>query len=242
LQDPFAGIMKGVVLGICPEARIVDLAHEVPAYEIPDAAFLLHQSWPYFPKGTIHVVVVDPGVGSARRPILVEAAGHRFIGPDNGVFSMLAAPKVRHITAERYFRHPISRTFHGRDIFAPAAAHLAAGITPAKLGPLIHDHIRLTFHEPVRTGRRVWTGAVLHIDRFGNLITNLAAAEFPADAELSVGLETVHRRAATYAEIPYGELFLIAGSSGYLEVSANQTSAAKLLGVGTGAPVELRLL
>jgi hypothetical protein len=232
--DPYVGIMKGAILGICPEARIVDLTHEVIPYEIPQAAFLLQQSWPYFPKGTIHVAVVDPGVGTERRPILVEAGGHRFIGPDNGIFSMLEPGKVREIRVTG----PASNTFHGRDIFAPAAARLANGITAAKLGKLVDNHLRLTFHEPARTGRRVFAGAVLHIDRFGNVITNFRAAEFAGPIEVRVGFETVAERARTFGEAPVGELVLVEGSSGYLEIVLNQASAAKRLGVGVGAVLE----
>jgi S-adenosylmethionine hydrolase len=212
----------------------VDLTHEVIPYEIPQAAFLLQQSWPYFPKGSIHVVVVDPGVGTSRRPILIEAAGQRFIGPDNGVFSMLTPEKVREIKVTA----PASNTFHGRDIFAPAAARLAQGEAPARLGKLIGNHLRLTFHEPTRTGHRVFAGAVLHIDHFGNIITNFRAADFPGPLEIRAGFETIGKRAATYAEAAHGELVLIEGSSGYLEIALNQSSAAKRLGIGAGSALE----
>lgn len=233
-QDPYVGIMKGVILGICPEASIVDLTHEVIPYEIPQAAFHLQQSWPWFPKGTIHVAVVDPGVGTSRRPIVVEAGGHFFIGPDNGIFSMLNPTKVREIKVTA----TPSNTFHGRDIFAPTAARLAQGATPAKLGKLIDNHLRLTFHEPTRTGHRVYAGAVLHIDRFGNIITNFKAANFPGALEIRAGFETIGKRAKTYGEVPLGELVLIEGSSGYLEIALNQASAAKRLGLSVGTALE----
>ena len=249
LSDHYAGAMKGVILGICPQAEIVDLSHEVGAYEVVEAAFLLAQTYPYFPRGTVHVVVIDPGVGTARRPILAEAGGQRFVAPDNGVLSMMCAQekhKVRWITAEKYFLKPVSQTFHGRDIFAPVGAHLACGVAPTKMGRLITDYLRLHFERPVRTARRAWTGAVLKIDRFGNLITNFPAGEFPElgkrPFQLSIGLETVSRLATNYSESGPGELFVIIGSSGYLEVSACQASAAKMLGCGVGAPVELRML
>ena len=174
----------------------------------------------------MHVVVIDPGVGTSRRPILAEAAGQCFVAPDNGVLSMIYARekhKVRWITAEKYFLKPVSQTFHGRDIFAPVAAHLARGVAPAKMGKLIDDYLRLHFERPVRTARRGWTGTILKIDRFGNLITNFPAADFPdlhkRPFELSVGLETVDRLARNYADCGPGELFVIVGSSGYLEVS-----------------------
>jgi S-adenosyl-L-methionine hydrolase (adenosine-forming) len=243
--DPFVGVMKGVISGICPEAVTIDLSHEVQAFEVAQGGFLLAQSWQYFPKGTIHVAVVDPGVGSNRRPIVVEADGQLLVGPDNGLFSMIfdAGPhKVRHITAERYFRKPVSMTFHGRDIFAPVAAHLAMGAKPAKLGKTIADYTKLEFFRPIRTAKRAWTGTVLHIDRFGNIVTNFQAEAFAASTfEVRVGLRTVERTASHYSEVPFGELFLITGSSGFLEISVNQASAAKLLGVGIGAPLELRL-
>jgi len=241
--------MKGVILGICPEAQIVDISHEIGAYAITEGAFLLAQAYRYFPRGTVHVVVVDPGVGTARRPILAEAAGQYFVAPDNGVLSMIylrEKHKVRWLRSEKYFLKPVSRTFHGRDIFAPVGAHLARGLAPAKFGKLITDYMRLNFEKPVRTARRGWTGTILKIDRFGNLITNFPAADFPdletRPFELSVGLQTVTRFARNYAECRPGELFLIVGSSGYLEVSASQASAAKMLGCGVGAPVELRIL
>ena len=249
LSDHYAGTMKGVILGICPQAEIVDLSHQVGTYEVMEGAFLVAQAYRYFPRGTVHVVVIDPGVGTARRPILAEAAGQRFVAPDNGVLSMMYArekPKVRWITAEEYFLKPVSQTFHGRDIFAPVGAHLARRVAPARMGKLITDYLRLHFERPVRTARRAWAGAVLKIDRFGNLITNFPAEELreldKRPFQLSIGLETVSRLARNYAESGPGELFVIVGSSGYLEVSAYQASAAKLLGCGVGAPVELRML
>ena len=249
LSDHYAGVLHGVILGICPQAEIVDISHQIGAYEVMEGAFLLAQTYPYFPRGTVHVVVIDPGVGTARRPIVAEAAGHRFVAPDNGVLSMMYArekPKVRWVTAEKYFLKPVSQTFHGRDVFAPVGAHLARGVAAAKMGRQVADYLRLHFERPVRTARRAWTGAVLKIDRFGNLITNFPAEDFPElqkrPFELSIGLETVSRLAQNYAESPPGALFIITGSSGYLEVSASQASAAKALGCGVGAPVELRIL
>jgi S-adenosylmethionine hydrolase len=247
-SDHFAGTMKGVILGIAPNAEIVDISHEVQSFEVPDGAFTIAQAYRYFPRKTIHVVVVDPGVGSTRRPLLAEMAGQYFIGPDNGVFSMIFAreqAKVRHITNDRFFLHPVSRTFHGRDVFAPVAAHLAKGVPPAQFGKRIDDYLRLTFHQPTRTGKRAWTGSILKVDRFGNLITNLHINEFPniqtRPFELNVGLQIVTRLALTFTECAAGDLFVLEGSSGYLEVATNQGSAAKTLGCGAGSPVELRL-
>ena len=246
--DHFVGTMKGVILGITPKTRIVDITHEVGPFEVSEGAFIIAQAYSYFPKRTIHVVVVDPGVGSTRRPIVAEIAGQYFVAPDNGVLSMIFSreqAKVRHITNEKFFLHPVSRTFHGRDIFAPVAAHLANGVAPARFGKLIDDYLRLTLEKPTRTGKRVWTGVVLKLDRFGNLTTNFSIDEFPQvrtrPFELNVGLEKVTRLALTFTECGPGELFVIVGSSGYLEVATNQGSAAKALGCGAGSPVELVL-
>ncbi|MGH9661305.1 MAG: SAM hydrolase/SAM-dependent halogenase family protein, partial [Bryobacteraceae bacterium] len=223
--DPFAGIMKGVILGIAPAARIVDLSHDIGAYSVDEAAFVLAQAYRHFPPKTVHVVVVDPGVGSARRPILVEAAGQTFVGPDNGVLAFVLAAekcKVRWITAQRYFGKPLSQTFHGRDVFAPVGAHLARNVSPARFGKIIDDYLRPVSLKPERTARRGWTGAILKIDRFGNLITSFHIAEFPrlldGPFEMQVGLQMVTRLARNYAECPPGELFAIVGSAGYVEV------------------------
>jgi S-adenosylmethionine hydrolase len=253
-SDHYAGTMQGVILGIAPSAHIVDISHDVQPFEITDGAFTIAEAYPYFPKKTIHVVVVDPGVGSTRRPLLAEMGGQYFIAPDNGVLSMIfrreeargqvrGQAKVRHITNDRYFLKPLSRTFHGRDVFAPVAAHLASGVPPAKFGKRIEDHLRLTFQQPFRTGKHAWTGSILKVDRFGNLITNLHIDEFPNIKTrafgLNAGLQTVSRFALTFAECPPGEIFVLVGSSGYLEVATNQGSAAKALGCGAGSPVEL---
>jgi S-adenosyl-L-methionine hydrolase (adenosine-forming) len=247
-SDHFTGAMKGVILGIHPAAEIVDITQQVQPFEISDGAFTIAQASPYFPKKTIHVVVVDPGVGSARRPLLAEMAGQYFVAPDNGVLSMLFArgkAVVRHLVNPRYFLQPVSRTFHGRDVFAPVAAYLASGVLPSRFGPKIEDYLRLSFEKPVRKGRRAWTGSVLKVDRFGNLITNLRVHELAGvdtcPFELKVGTQVIKRLALTFAECAPGELFAIVGSSGYLEVATNQGSAAGLLGCGAGSPVELTI-
>jgi S-adenosylmethionine hydrolase len=247
-SDHFVGVLKGVILGICPTARIVDITHEAPAYETAQAAFLLAQAYRYFPPKTVHVAIVDPGVGTARRPLLVEAAGQFFIGPDNGVLAMVysgISHRARHITAEKYFLKPVSRTFHGRDIFAPVAAHLAGGVRPAAFGKRIEDHLKIAFDKPQRTAKRTYSGAVLHIDRFGNMVTNFHSSDFPDLSlnafDMAVGTRTISRFALTYASGDPGEVFVILGSSGYYEIAANQGSASKLLGCDVGAPCELTL-
>jgi S-adenosylmethionine hydrolase len=249
LSDHFVGVMKGVILEICPEARIVDITHECRAYDIQEAAFSIGQAYRYFPPKTVHVAVVDPGVGTSRRAILVEAGGQFFVGPDNGIFAYILSSekhKVRAVSNAKYFLKPVSQTFHGRDVFAPVGAHLACGIAPARMGKPIDNYLRPGSLKPERTARRGWTGLILKVDRFGNLITNFLASEFPRALdgafEMSAGLRTIARIAKHYEQFDPGELFVIVGSSGYLEVSAGQNSAARLLGVVAGAPVELRIL
>jgi S-adenosyl-L-methionine hydrolase (adenosine-forming) len=247
--DHYAGAMKGVILDICPDAQLVDISHEVTPYAITEAAFTLSQAWVCFPAGSIHLVVVDPGVGSSRRPILVEAEGHLFVAPDNGVLTMVygAAPlhEVREITASRYFRKPVSRTFHGRDIFGPVAAQLANGLAPDEAGTRIGDYLRLGFAMPVRTGHRTWAGTILKVDRFGNVITNFDSESWQRLAverfEMKIGQRTVARTASNYAEVDEGELFVIAGSAGFLEISMNRGSAAKTAGARSGDALEIRL-
>ena len=245
-SDHFVGTMKGVILGIHPAAQIIDITHDVHPFDIAEGAFTIAQAYRYFPKNTIHVIVVDPGVGSTRRPLLAETAGQYFIAPDNGVLSMVFSrdkTKVRHITNERYFLQPLSRTFHGRDVFAPVAAHLATGVTPARLGPRIDDHIQLALDKPKPNGTQSWTGCVLKVDRFGNIITNFHIDQFPQVSrrafEMHIGPEKITRLALTFTECEPEELFAIVGSSGYVELALNQGSAAKQLRCGPGAPVKL---
>ncbi len=248
LSDHFVGAMKGVILGIQPAAQVIDISHGVEPYQIADGAFTIAQAYRYFPKKTIHVVVVDPGVGSTRRPLLAEMAGQYFVAPDNGVLSMIFAresPKVRHITSERFFLHPVSRTFHGRDVFSPVAAHLAAGVKPAQFGKRIEDYLRASFDKPAHTGQHTRTGTILKADHFGNLATNFHIDQLPTIRthafSLKVGLQAITRLALTFSECEPGELFVIVGSSGYLEVAASQGSAANALGCSAGSPVELTI-
>jgi S-adenosylmethionine hydrolase len=246
--DHFVGVMKGVILGIAPRARIVDITHEIAPYSVTDASFVVGQAWRYFPKGTIHVVVVDPGVGTSRRPLLAEAGGHFFVAPDNGVLSMIyedSPHKVRVISNPKLMRKQISRTFHGRDVFAPASAHLASGIAPPQFGKLIRDYVRSWNTKPLHLAEQVWRGTILSVDRYGNLITNFQIDEFAGvktrPFEMRAGTVRIRRLALNYAETEIGELFVIAGSSGYLEIAANQASAASRLGCSAGAAIELEL-
>lgn len=245
LRDPFVGIMKGVILGINAEVKLVDVSHEIASFDTLEAAFALVRSYSYFPDGTIHVAVIDPGVGSARRPILASTGRAHFIGPDNGVFSLIyecePSTAVRHITADRYFLKSVSHTFHGRDIFAPAAAWLSQGVPPEELGPRITDAVRLPIAAPERAADGAINGAVIHVDKFGNLFTNLRPTDFPRRQRfrLLVNDREISRLVEGYAEGEPGELFAIVGSAGFVEIAANQSSAAAELRAGRGAAVRL---
>lgn len=248
LQDPFVGIMHGVVLNIHPETRIADICHAVPSFDVLDGAFTIAQAYRFFPPRSVHVVVIDPGVGSTRRPILAETNDYVFVAPDNGVLSLIEArePKftVRHITAERYFLQPVSQTFHGRDIFSPVAGWLSKGIAPSEFGPEVTDHIRLPLPPVERVATNSLRGVVLKVDKFGNLITNLSEIEAPAlfaatppPVKLLVAGQTIANLRPSYAEGGDEEFFGIIGSSGYLEIAARQASAAEKLSAGVGTPI-----
>ena len=252
LQDPFVGIMHGVVLNIHPETQIVDVCHAIPSFDVLDAAFTIAQAYRYFPPRSVHVIVVDPGVGSARRPILAETDDYIFVAPDNGVLSLVEArePKitVRHITADRYFLQPVSQTFHGRDIFSPVAAWLSKGVAPAEFGPEISDYVRLPLPAVEHIGENSLRGVVLKVDKFGNLITNISEQEAPAlfattpsRVKLLIAGQEITRVCRSYAEGGDEEFFAIVGSSGYLEIAARQASAADTLSAGVGTPVGLLL-
>ena len=242
--------MKGRDAGHLPGRHgLVDISHDVTPFAIAEGAYTLAQAWQCFPKGTTHLVVVDPGVGSARRAIVAEVEGHRFVAPDNGLLTMIleANPraKVREITASEYFRDPVSSTFHGRDIFAPVAAHVAKGLAPSRLGKSVSDALIGDFTKPTQIEDKRWRGVVLKIDRFGNVITNLDWASFKGIGQtrfkLRMGQGTVTRCYPTYAAAPLGQLFALGGSTGYVEVSLNQSSAAAVLGVRPGEKMELTL-
>jgi S-adenosyl-L-methionine hydrolase (adenosine-forming) len=248
-KDHFVGVMKGVIAGIAPGARVVDLTHEIEAFQVKQARYLLSQSWPYFPPRTIHVVVVDPGVGSARRPLLVEANSQLFIGPDNGVLSEVVAlpkAKVRELTNRKLWLDEVSATFHGRDVFAPVAAHMATGVTPARAGKLIKDARRDAGMAPVRTGKRFWVGEVVHVDRFGNLITNLTPPDMPElgprIVALKAGYEVIAGLSTHYAAAAPGAVVALVGSGGTIEIAVHQGRADRKLGLSVGSPVELELV
>ena len=247
LRDPFVGIMKGVILSIHPEARVVDLTHQVEPFDVVDGALALVQSYPYFPPGTIHVVVVDPGVGSERRPILVTTPRSHFIGPDNGVFSLVyereSSLEIRHISAEQYFLKPVSQTFHGRDVFVPVAAWLSKGLAPETFGGLITDYVRVAMAKPQQMSASVIRGEVLRVDKFGNLITNFDPAHLPQQGSFRfrINQNRVTRLVSSYAEGRGNGVIAIVGSAGFVEIAACQASAAEVLGAGKGTEIILEI-
>jgi S-adenosyl-L-methionine hydrolase (adenosine-forming) len=252
LNDHFVGVMKGVILNIAPNAEIVDISHSVQPFDILDGALALAESYSYFPPRTIHLIVVDPGVGSARRPILATSDGFNFVAPDNGVLSLMYAREervhVRHVTGEHYFLQPVSNTFHGRDIFAPVAGYLAKGVEQEKFGPEIEDFVRFNAPKPKAVDGKTLRGVVLKVDRFGNLITNFTAQDVPGLLEgktpgfkITVGKREVTSVRTNYADGAAGELFVILGSMGYLEIAANRGSAAQMTGAAKGSEVTVAL-
>lgn len=243
-QDAYVGILKGVILGIDPQAQVVDLTHGVPPGDVRAAALLLRSAVRFFPREAIHVAVIDPGVGSARRPILIETDSGMLIGPDNGVLTPAATAMhrhaLRHIQNRACFLHPVSQTFHGRDIFAPVAAHLSRGVAPAQIGPVLDSIVELTFPAPLHEGSRI-TGEVLYVDRFGNLITNIEAellARFPAQSlSVSIGQRHVAGPVSAYAAVAEATPLAIVGSWGVLEIAVRNGSAAEMFAAGAGTPV-----
>ena len=243
-SDPFVGIMKGVILGINPSARCVDLTHAISPQQIRGGALALRSAVPFFPAGTIHVAVVDPGVGSARRPILIETEKGFLIGPDNGVLSLAATTLQRRcarlIENEHFLRPPVSHTFHGRDIFAPAAAHLSRGAMPAEFGPSLDSTVELVLPAVQSIGSTL-RGEVVYVDHFGNLITNIAAdvlASFPA-RKLSVTIKAtrIAGPVTAYAAVSEGTALAMVGSWGMLEVAVRNGNASQMFAAGPGTPV-----
>lgn len=245
-RDHYAAAMKGVVLGICPDATLVDITHDVPAHDVLAAALELAAAYRYFPTGTVFLVVVDPGVGSARRGIAAEAGGYRFVAPDNGVLTAVLDDDpptgVVELTERRYARPIVSRTFEGRDRFAPAAAWLATGVELAALGRSTGTTVRLDLPRPlVEEGRIV--GAVVRIDRFGNLITNIDRQTVEraggGSLDIRVGGCPVAKVVATYAEAAAGEICALFGSTDHLEIAVRGASAAEALALGRGTAVHI---
>lgn len=240
-SDYFVGAMKGAILAVNPDAHLVDITHEIPAQDIEAAAFTIFAAHQTFPARTIHLAVVDPGVGSERRAIAAMTEKYFFVAPDNGLLSFVydAEPliKVFNITNERFFRHPVSATFHGRDVFAPIAGALSRGVAPAELGEEITDFVRFEIKKPIKIDENTIEAEIFHIDRFGNCLVNLKRDDMPQKfLESGFRVETtgreIERLQNFYAEAnETGELFMIFGSAGFLELVAFRDSAAKKLTV-----------
>lgn len=248
-SDHLVGAMKGVILNINPAARIVDINHSVVPFDILDGALSIANAYRYFPSRTIHVVIVDPGVGTERRPILVSGEKQFFVAPDNGVLSTIYEREsctVRHVTAEHYFLNPVSPTFHGRDIFAPTAAWLSKTFQTEAFGEVITDFVRFTMPKAKSAGQTV-KGVVLRVDAFGNLMTNLMAENIPIGAlgggaiKIAVNGKQILKFADTFASGNPGEPIAVLGSAGYVEIAVNRGNAARTLGVNRGAEVTLEL-
>lgn len=248
-SDHLVGVMKGVMLKINPDAIFVDISHGVMPFDILDGALTIGQAYNHFPPKTIHVVVVDPGVGSQRRPILVTGDQHYFVAPDNGVLSMVyeREPKVtvRHIIAEHYFLNPLSTTFHGRDVFAPVAAWLSKNWQTPSFGEEVSDYVRFTLPKPKVAGSTI-RGVVLKVDNFGNLITNLTPEDVPqvvtgGNFKITAGSREIDKMSQNYAQGAPGELLAVIGSSGFLEISVNKGNAARALNMQRGAEVTVVL-
>ena len=235
-HDHYVGAMKGVILSVCPEATLVDITHDIPPQDVIAAALQLNAAYRYFPPGTVFLVVVDPGVGSARRAIAADAGGYRFVGPDNGVLSLSlrdAGPRVRvvELTERKYARPTISATFEGRDRFAPAAGWLARGTDLATFGPAVLDPHNLDVPMPTVTTDGV-AGQIMYIDHFGNVITNITAGLVAqAIAYVEVAGHRIEQVVSTYSDVPPSAMCALISSSGFLEIAVNGGSAADRLGV-----------
>lgn len=252
LRDHFAAAMKGVMLGVNPELKFVDISHLVPPHDIHSGAFTLGQAYPYFPYGTIHIAVVDPGVGTARKALAVSAGGHFFVAPDNGLLTYVLSREggfVAHeITADHYFHKPVSATFHGRDIFAPVAAWISRDVPLARLGPPLERPVQLKIPPVKRVRDALIQGIILAVDNYGNLITNLKPEDVPVygsaaspPCKIVIGEREITLFRKTFGDGPAGEPFVIPGSSGYLEIVMRDRSAAKDLHLGPGTVVGIIL-
>ena len=250
LADGYVGAMKGVILSIAPAAALVDLTHQIPPQDVRAGAYALSQAAGEFPAGTVHLAVVDPGVGGPRRALAVRARGCLWVGPDNGLFTHVlgdpaAAAEARQLSHTGLARPDMSATFHGRDLFAPAAAHLASGFPFAEVGPPVTDPVRLAAPQPRRDGADL-IGEVVHVDGFGNLITNLPAAmldALPGRPTVRVEADTVVAGlSATYGSVPDGDVVALIGSGGLLEIGVNGGSAADTLRLGRGSLVTVHPL
>ncbi len=248
LFDPYVAEMKAVILSICPNARVVDISHDIRKFDVRMGAFILAQAAPYFPKGTVHVAVVDPGVGTKRRAVIIKTEHSLYVGPDNGLLVLSAQREgishVYEITNPKYMLREVSRTFHGRDVFCSVAAHLANGISPSELGPKVNDLVTKSYARPYIEKAKI-RGGVLHVDGFGNILTNISLQDLVAIGVKEgnglllrlKGRDLALRLCLAYGEAPQGSPLVIVGSTGFLEVSVNQGNASKFLGAELGDEV-----
>jgi len=242
LSDPYVAMMKGVILSINPSARLVDVTHQIATGAVSRAALLIRETFPYFPEGTVHLAVIDPGVGSGRKLVALEADAHAFVGPDNGlfwpVFRDFIGAKAVHLTETRYFLPSITQTFHGRDIFAPVAAHLSLGLSLESLGPSIRELKTLDLPQPfVKDG--VLCGEIIRVDHFGNLVTNIPARELMAFLEsalprIEAGKLVIRKLSRIYADGEEGEPLALINSSNLLEIAVNLGRASEYMGLQNG--------
>ncbi len=249
LSGEYAGAMKGAILRVNPRCQMVDITHQIPAQDVFQASFVLKNTYPYFPGGTVHLVVVDPGVGTQRKPVALKKDGHFFVGPDNGVFGLIGeegGSEGYEITLRKLFLSPLSSTFHGRDIFGPVAGHLSLGMDPRRLGPRLKGLVRLERPRPTAQGKQ-WVGQVLFADTFGNLVTNISREEFRSwvddhPFQIKAKRWRLDRLQKTYQEVPPGRPLALFGSTGMLEIAVNRGSAQLALGLKPGDGISIRRL
>jgi S-adenosyl-L-methionine hydrolase (adenosine-forming) len=241
LRDYFVGAVKGVMLSLNPDVTFVDISHEIPPQDIFTGAFTLNQAYSCFPAGTIHFAVVDPGVGTTRKVLAATAAGHYFVAPDNGILTYIMEANedfvAYEITADHYFRKPVSATFHGRDVFAPVAAWISRRIDLHQFGPVLQSPVRLQIPALKRVRDALIQGTILAVDRFGNLITNLKPEDIPIPFKILAGQREITGLRKTYGEGMPGEVIVVPGSAGFLEITIKGASAAATLNMKAGAPV-----
>ncbi len=248
LNDHYVGTMKGVIVSINPAAQIVDICNSVQSFDVLDGALTIAQAYRYFPADTVHLVIVDPGVGTTRRPLIVNTGKHIFVAPDNGVLSFVYDQEehvtVRHITAEHYFLNPVSSTFHGRDVFAAVVGWLSKGVEFSKFGDEITDYARFAAPRPKPVNDKLLKGVVLKVDKFGNLVTNITPHDLPQlftpdppPFKVLIGKSEITRMKYAYAEGTPGEVFCILNSMGFLEIASHRGAAAHIVGAGKGSDV-----
>lgn len=245
-RDYYVSAMKAIILRICPEVRLVDVSHDLPPQDIMAGAWILKNTAFLYPGGTVHLAVIDPGVGGNRRPVLIRIGDHYFVGPDNGLFSLVVESReyqVVELTNKKYWRDSVSPTFHGRDIFAPVAAHLSKGVSMSEFGQERSELTRYRWAKPISDDEGI-QGWIVHIDRYGNLVTNIPASLIESHRatrgfKIYVGNTILKAVSESYSEVPDGEPVAIIGSSGMLEIAINKGNAEEMLGIEKGAPVSL---